>query len=166
MAPSSTRSESPVRLLALGNELLADDAFGPIVAREVRGRLRSAGDIVATSEAGFHLLDYVLGVSRLVVVDTVQTGRSAPGTIHVFGEQDLRVPPGPSPHLTGIFEVLALARALGLDAAPQVTFIAVEAADCATIGGRMHPAIEGAVRVVTDRVIDLLEPELARATYA
>ncbi len=165
MAPS-TKSDCSVRLLALGKELLADDAFGLMVAREARRRLRHAGDIIATPEAGFQLLDYVVGVAHLVVVDTVQTGHSAPGTIYVSGEQDFRVSPGPSPHFTGIFEVLALARTLGLDAAPRVTFITVEAADCATIGGRMHPAIEEAVRVVTDRVIDLLEPEPAKACHA
>ena len=84
-----------VRVLGLGNEILADDALGILAAREL-ARLFPPADVevVESSQSGLHLLDYVTGVDRLVVIDTVQTGRTAPGEILVVREQDVRSTPG------------------------------------------------------------------------
>jgi hydrogenase maturation protease len=159
-------NESRVRLLALGNDLLADDAFGPTVAREVRRRVGNGADIVVNGAAGFQLFDDVLGVDHLVVVDTIETGTAAPGVVREYAEEDLRAAPVSAPHGAGILDVLACARALGLPAARKVTFIAVEAADCSTVGGRMHPAVAAAAQGVADRVQALFETGAEKASYA
>ncbi|MFB3826728.1 MAG: hydrogenase maturation protease [Bryobacteraceae bacterium] len=130
----------PTRVLALGNELLGDDAF----AFEVARRLRDV-ETVCSSVSGFHLLDDVLGVERLIVVDTVQTGRTTVGALRIIREQELEFAPGTAPHGTGIFEMLEVARRLGLDAPREVIIVAVEAADCITVGGRMHSSVRAAV---------------------
>jgi len=137
-----------VRLLALGNELLADDAFGLLVAAEARAAFRIVLphlEVVDAASGGLSLLDLVLDVDRLLVVDTVATGTAAPGTIHVVPDGVLPATSGPSPHYTGLWEVLALGRALGLSVPAEVVIIAVEAADCTTVGGAMHPAVRGAI---------------------
>jgi len=139
-----------VRVLGLGNEILADDAFGILAARRLAELFPpDQVDVVSSSESGLHLLDYVTGVRRLVVIDTMETGRTAPGELLVVREQDVRSTPGVAPHGLGLFEALALGRKLGFDVAEEVTIIAVEAADCLTLGGDMHPAVAAALpRVV------------------
>ncbi len=135
-----------VRLLGLGNDILADDAFGIEVARGAR-RVLSAGEveIVESSASGLHLLDHVIGCSRLIVADTVETGRGGPGTLYVWDEAGAPAAAGDTPHCLGLFDALKLARALGLPAPEEVTIVAVEPADCFTIGGEMHPAVAAAI---------------------
>lgn len=145
-----------VRVLALGNDLLADDAFGLVVADRLRERLGEAVEIVTTCESGFRMMDDLLGVRRLIVVDTVRTGRAPPGTLHLASEENVEHVSGSSPHTVGLFDALRTARALGLAAAEEVTVVAVEPADCETIGGAMHPAVESAVEAAADRIAGMV----------
>jgi len=57
----------------------------------------------------------------------------------------------------GIFEMLGLARILRLPAQQEVVILAVEASDCITVGGAMHPAVRAAVSLVVDLVASLAE---------
>ncbi len=144
----------PTRVLCLGNSLLADDAFGIVVAEQLRVR-RPDLEVRESSTSGFDLLDDTLGAGRLIVVDTVQTGTLAPGEISLFLEEDVRAVPGGSPHYVGLFEALRLGRALGLPVPAQVAIIAVEPADCRTVGGEMDASVRAAVgeviRIIEDQ---------------
>jgi hydrogenase maturation protease len=147
-----------MRVLCLGNDLLADDALGSVVAERIRESAPPEVEVVSTSETGFHLLDYVLNTSCLIVIDTVVTGAAAPGTIYVLEENDFRTTPGGSPHYIGLQETLALGRALNLVAPETVVVLAVEAADCSTLGGAMHPAVRAAIPALLDKVREIIEP--------
>ena len=151
-----------VRLLCLGNDLLADDALGIVVAEEVERRTRGAIDVVRSSLSGFGLLDDLLNASRMVVVDTILTGKAEPGTIYVLQEGDLQGVFGGSPHYVGLFETLALGRELRLVVPDDLVIVAVEAADCSTVGGAMHPAVKASVPKVlklVQQIVRSLETE-------
>lgn len=152
-----TGSKSQVRVLGLGNELLADDAFGILAVREVRRRLGSEIDVVESSDAGFNLLDRLLGVPYLLVIDCVITGKAKPGTLHVSNACDWPPTPGLSPHFAGIFEVLAVAGKLGLKVPRETTVLAVEAADCSTVGGPMHAEVSAAIPRAVNWTADFLK---------
>ncbi len=141
----------PVRVLCLGNDLIADDAVGCEAAVEIRRRLPDL-DVVEASATGFYLIDDVIGAERLVVVDAVVTGKAAPGTIHIFGEGDIAVVPGTSPHYVGLFETLALARALDIGAPDEVVLVCIEIGDAVTIGGAMTDPVRRALPEVVDVV--------------
>lgn len=146
--------EGLTRVLCLGNELLADDAFGLAVGRQVR---EFAPDVVCSEESGLSLLDHVQNVARLLVVDTIITGQAPPGTIHQFGWEGIETAAGTSPHYLGLFDTLRLGRQLGLPVPTEVRILAVEAADCTTLGGPMHPAVAEAVAEVTAIVRRVLQ---------
>ncbi len=154
-ATAETR-EITVRVLCLGNELFADDSLGNAVAEHIRELAPPDVEVISTPESGFHLLDYVLNIRRLVVVDTVVTGTSPPGTIYAFQDHELKAVQGGSPHYVGLYEALALARQLGLPVAEEVIFLAVEAADRSTLGGVMHSAVLAAIPRLTTLVRDML----------
>jgi hydrogenase maturation protease len=144
-------------VLCLGNDLLADDALGFRVARALRRELdirgRASVDIVETPESGFALLDHLQGVRRLVVIDTVVTGRAAPGTVYVIEEdEDWKTAPGTSAHYVGLFEALRAGRAMSLPVAEEVVILAVEAADVVSVGGSMTKAVEAALPLVVSQV--------------
>jgi len=148
-------AKSHWRVLCLGNDLLADDAFAFLVASQVG---RFVPDVVATPESGLALLDHLEDAHRLVVVDTVMTGRDEPGALHVWREEDVHAAPGPAPHYLGLLEVLALGRRLGLSMPGEVVLVAVEAADCFTLGGPMHPKVRAAVPRAADLIRSLTAP--------
>jgi hydrogenase maturation protease len=131
------------RVLCLGNDLLADDAFGCLVARRLRQEMPGI-DVVESQETGFRLLDHVAGASRLLVIDTVMSG-APPGTVRVLREPDFAGLRGGSPHYTGLFETLELGRCLKLPVPEEVLIIAVAASDCLTVGGALHPDLLAAI---------------------
>jgi hydrogenase maturation protease len=136
------------RVLCLGNELLGDDGVGPAVAEELRRA--GVGGVVARAASGLQLLDDLDGVDRLIVVDAVQSGLAPPGKIWQWEEGDLLAAPSAAPHGLGLLETLDMARVMGLAAPREVKVIAVEAADCRTMGAPMSAAVRAAIpRVVT-----------------
>jgi hydrogenase maturation protease len=141
-----------VRLLGLGNEILADDAFGILAAREIERRFQGRIEVVHSSSAGYDLMDHLLGARRLLVVDTIVTGRAKPGAISVFTADRVQPAPGGSPHFLGLFEVLAVGRKLHLDVPKEIIVIAVEASDCTTVGGSIHPDVQSAIPEVVELV--------------
>jgi len=151
----ATKHVPAVRILCLGNELLADDSLGCVAANHLQPLASPEVEIISTSESGVHLLDYVLGVRRLVVIDAVQRGMP-PGTIHEFHENELQSVGGGSPHYIGLLETLTLARHLGLPVAEEITILTVEAADCLTLGGALHPRVSAAIPVLTGMVRDVI----------
>ena len=153
MAVSIENELGIVRLLGLGNEILADDAFGILAAREVARRFQGQIDVVQSSSAGYDLMDHLLGARRLLVVDTIVTGRARPGAISVFTADRVQpAAPGGSPHFLGLFEVLAVGKRLGLPVPEEMVVIAVEASDCTTVGGGMHPDVQSAIPEVVELV--------------
>src|ERR1035441_6531977 len=142
-----------VRLLGLGNEILADDAFGILAAREVAPGFQGGAEGAQSSGAGYDLMDHLLGARRLLVVDTIVTGRAKPGAISVFTADRVQpAAPGGSPHFLGLFEVLAVGRKLHLDVPKEIIVIAVEASDCITVGGPIHPDVQSAIPEVVELV--------------
>ena len=152
MAVSIENELGIVRLLGLGNEILADDAFGILAAREVARRFQGQIEVVQSSSAGYDLMDHLLGARRLLGVDTIVTGRARPGAISVFTADRVQPAPGGSPHFLGLFEVLAVGRKLHLDVPKEIIVIAVEASDCITVGGPIHPDVQSAIPEVVELV--------------
>jgi hydrogenase maturation protease len=143
-----------IRILCLGNELLADDAFGLVATEELQRRFPQM-DVIFTTDSGFHLLDYLAEIEVLVVVDSIQTGSVPPGTLYVLRSSDMKSISGPSPHYVGLLETLQLARELLLNVPKEVIILAVEAADCLTLGGKMHDAVKSTVGLVVELVTEI-----------
>ena len=154
----------PFRILCLGNELLGDDAFGLAAAEKLRRRFPQM-DVVFTTDSGFHLIDYLTETELLVVVDSIQTGAVPPGTLYVLKSSGIRSANGSSPHYIGLLETLQLAKELLLNVPKDVIILAVEAADCLTLGGKMHDAVKSAVTLLAEieaQITDNWEPAGAR----
>jgi hydrogenase maturation protease len=160
-------------VLGLGNDLLSDDAVGLHLARRLARRLaRVPGiEVQETAEMGLSLLDVIVGFDRLMVVDAVQTGRAAPGSLHEFAVDELKLLPAMSPHFLGLGEVLALGRELGLVVPRQVRIFAVEVQDPWSVGTRLTRPVREAMPAVASRILtaartwsDELQPLAAAAS--
>ncbi|MDD5088068.1 MAG: hydrogenase maturation protease [bacterium] len=135
-------------VLCLGNEIISDDRFGPVVAQRLQeeqgGRL--GADVIFAPLAGFHLLDLLAGRSAVLIVDTILTGSAPPGTLHEFPAGTLT----PSKNLTTSHQIslptaLELGRRLGIELPAVIDIIAVEAQDVETISENMTEPVARAV---------------------
>jgi hydrogenase maturation protease len=90
------------------------------------------------------------------MVDSIQTGREAPGFLHELEATALSQLTGRTPHFLGVSETLALGRRLGLPMPERVTIFAIEVEDPFTLGTQMTPALQAAVPPAVERVLDLV----------
>lgn len=160
-APPPALAAAGTRVLCLGNELLADDAFGFEVARQIAPRLPREVEVVCSCASGFGLVEHVTGCSTLVIVDSIRSGAS-PGTVHHIDSESLGPGAADSPHRVGIMQVLKAAEKLGLSVPQRVTIYAVEAADVTTIGGAMDQRVHDAIAFIVDRLAQAFSGSPAR----
>ena len=156
----STRRRRIV-LLALGNDILGDDAAGLAAAETLRGEFEHDVDVVASGEAGLALLDILAGYEFALLVDSISTGRVPPGTILEYTDKDFQKVVGPSPHYAGLPEVIKLARHLGIDFPRQVRVLALEIAPPMDFRETLSPAITEAMSPYVDRAATILRGWLA-----
>jgi hydrogenase maturation protease len=147
-------SQAAILILGLGNDILTDDAVGLHVVRELRERLAGEPDIAVeeTCEMGLALLDFFMDRRVVILVDSIQTGRVPPGTIHELEGTELKQLTGRTPHFLGVGETLALGRHLGLAMPEDVKIFAVEVQDPLTLGTEMTDVVRRAVPEVRQRV--------------
>lgn len=135
-------------VLCLGNEILSDDAFGPVVKERLEDRFNfgPSVEILFAPLAGFALLDLLQGRSNVLIIDSIATGRSPAGRLHFFEMGDFT----PSRNLTISHQIslptaLELGRRLGYELPQQIDVLAVEIEDVLTLSERMTPAVAAAV---------------------
>ncbi len=153
--PGTTSSPVPrVLLLGLGNDILTDDAVGLRVVQELQRQLagHDAIDIRGTTEMGLALLDFITGYRAVVIVDSIQTGKAAPGFLHELDASALNQLTGRTPHFLGVSETLALGTRLGLPMPDQVRIFAIEVEDPFTLGTAMTPALQAAMPGIVGRI--------------
>lgn len=138
----------PLLVLCLGNDILSDDAFGPIVEKKLRENWSGNDnvEVIYAATAGFGLLDLLAGRKSVLIVDAIITGNSEPGTVYFFPAGSLT----PSYNLINSHQInlptaLELGRQLGLEMPDDIQVIAVEAADVETFGEYLTPKVAGAV---------------------
>ena len=135
-----------ILLLGLGNDILTDDAAGLVMVRQLAKDLagRPEIEVKETMEMGLALLDFMVGYPAVAIVDSIQTGRTPPGTLHVVDPAGLKSLTGRTPHFLGVGETLALGRQLGLAMPAQVRIYAIEVEDPFTLGTELTPALRRA----------------------
>lgn len=90
------------------------------------------------------------------------TGSADPGKIYVCIADQVEAALCGSPHYLGLFEVLKVARCLRLTVPEQTAIIAVEAAECTTVGDAMHPDLLSAIPEVVEQAGRILGIRPAR----
>jgi hydrogenase maturation protease len=139
-------------VLGLGNDLAGDDAVGVLVARALHDELEGVATVVESSASGLALIEVFAGYDRSIVVDSIVTGRVAPGTITEMGLLDVGHVVAASLHNAGLPELAAVAARLGLEFPTQTVVFAVEVVDPYTLGAGLSPPVADAVEQLVQRV--------------
>lgn len=99
-----------IRVIGLGNVLMADDAFGPYVIHALSSAYEFPPDVslIDVGTPGLDLTPYLMHARKLIVVDTVRSDGPS-GSIRLYRKDDiLRHAPLPrlGPHDPGLKETL------------------------------------------------------------
>ena len=133
-------------ILCLGNDLLGDDGIGILAAGKLKSELDGRADIVATSLHGAALLDILVGYQQVIVIDAIQMTGFPPGSVIELNLDELRTVKSPSPHYTGLPELILLAEQMQLDFPEEIKIFAVEVNDPYTVGKEMSSSVVRSLR--------------------
>ncbi len=152
----------PILVLALGNDVMGDDAVGLSAARQIRALFGETVDVVESGEAGLALLEHLEGYRRALLLDAIQTGQHEAGTVLSLSRDALRGVVAPSPHYAGLPEVFDLARRLRLAMPDEIEVLAVEVKDPYTVREGLTTEVARALPHLVSRAASILERWIAR----
>lgn len=98
-------------------------------ARSLRSEPFEGVDVVETGEAGLALLDHLEGYDRALILDAIATGKCRPGTVLSWGRKDFKDIVSPSPHFSGLPELIQLAERVGMHFPKDMRVLAMEVED-------------------------------------
>jgi hydrogenase maturation protease len=139
-------------VICVGNRTRSDDAVGLVIADELAAHHPDLPLRLSGGEPG-ELIDLWSGLTRVVMVDAVLTGKSKPGTIHVLevGAEPLQMMSPTSSHGIGVVETIELARALHRLPA-DLRLVGIEPGSLVP-GTDLTPAVELAVPDAIARIL-------------
>jgi hydrogenase maturation protease len=144
-------------ILGLGNELAGDDAIGLVAARALRERLGDSIDVEESAASGMALLEILAGYDRVLVIDSIKSGRNPPGAISELTLAEVGRVVAPSLHHAGLPELAAVAERLGLFFPADTRVLAVEVVDPYTIGATLSEPVANALDEIVKRTLDQVE---------
>jgi hydrogenase maturation protease len=150
-------------VLGLGNPILGDDGVGWKVAEEIQSRLGTFDtpvEVEFASLGGLSLMERMLGYSRVILIDCMETGQAAVGTVRVLLLAELEDPMAghsASAHDASLITALQAAEAMGADVPKRVDVVTIEAKQSFDFSEELSPEIAAAVPVAAKEVIRLLD---------
>jgi hydrogenase maturation protease len=147
-------------IIGLGNPILGDDGVGWKVAQEVERRLPTA-KVECLSLAGISLMEHMIGYERVVLIDSLNTGKHAQGEVIRFSLdslEDLLHGHSASAHDLSLKGALKLGRSMGaaLPRDEDIQVVAIEAAHVYDFTEELTPKIAAAVPKAVDLVLEAL----------
>ena len=150
-------------IVGLGNPLLGDDGVGWKVAEDVKRRLgeRSTVAVECYSLSGLSLMEQLIGYERVILIDSLNTGRHSQGEVVKFtldSLEDLTYGHSASAHDASLKTALSAGRSMGepLPADKDIHIVAIEAQHVYDFTEELTPAVEASVPVAVEKVLELL----------
>lgn len=156
---------SSILVLGLGNPILGDDGVGWRVAEEVRSALgeRSEGvEIDCASLGGLSLMERMLGYSRVILIDAMETGENPVGHVSMFPLAAMRNPMvghSSSAHDASLITALRTAQTLGQVTPQRIDIVAIETKQSYDFSQALTPPVEAAVAIATRKVLGAFSAE-------
>ncbi len=140
-------------ILGIGNPILTDDGVGIKLAQRIRGENPDL-EVVETSEAGIALLDYLTGYDKLIIIDSIKTGKGSPGELYTLELGELRAAmDSTSSHGIDIATAFEVGVGLGCKMPQTVSIYAVEVRDNITFGEGCTPEVEESIPLIAKQIM-------------
>jgi hydrogenase maturation protease len=153
-------------VIGLGNPILGDDGVGWRVVEEIGRKTnnRSKVDVDFVSLGGLSLMERLTGCERVILVDSIFTGKKPIGTISQFALRDLPDPTAghsASAHDTSLHNALNLGRSMDIPLPndEDVLIVAIEAENVYDFSETLSPPVEAAIPLAVGAVLQLIQLE-------
>lgn len=130
-------------VLGIGNPILTDDGVGIRVAQEIGQLGKKDIEVAETCEAGLALLEYVGEHDRLIVIDSIKSGKGKPGELYRFRLDELGVSSGiATSHGLDMPTAFKLGEHAGYKIPQIISVYAIEVSENTTFGEKCTGEIE------------------------
>jgi hydrogenase maturation protease len=149
-------------LIGLGNPILGDDGVGWRVVEEfTKQEYDEANSIEVDCMAvgGLALMERLEGYDQAILVDAIQTGQHAPGTIDIVRLEDFPQQKNghtSSAHDVNLHTALQLGREMSIKLPEQVYIVGIEAQRVYDFSEELSPVMRTAIPQAINRIRDLL----------
>ncbi len=151
-------------VIGLGNPILGDDGVGWRVAEEIARKTANQPDVEVDCVAlgGLSLMERLTGYERVILVDSIFTGKKPVGTVSQF--QLTELPDLSSGHTTAVHDT-SLRNALNVGRSmdiplprdEDVLIVAIEAENVYDFSETLSPPVEAAVPQAVEAVLQLIQ---------
>ncbi|MEA3475664.1 MAG: hydrogenase maturation protease [Candidatus Cloacimonadota bacterium] len=139
--------------LGLGNPILTDDGVGIRIAKEIGEKCKNV-DVAEASAAGFRIIDEIIGYDRLIIIDSIKTGKARPGTLHKFLVNDFaKTLHLSTPHDISLFEAFKVVRKENVKLPSQIEIYAMEVEDTSTFSEKCTELVESAIPKTVQQIM-------------
>ncbi len=155
---SLNERESTIAVVGLGSPIMCDDAVGLRVSQAIEDMHLDDVDCHQEAVGGLDILPVIHGYRMAIIVDAIQTGEYAPGTIMIFSESDFdsKIAEASS-HDVNLPTAIRIGRQMDPDIMPErIMYIAIEVQDIKTVTETMTPELEAAVPSACNAVQHLI----------
>lgn len=145
-------------IVGLGNPIVSDDGVGIHVVKRLRDIIVSKNvkgvEFKEVYAGGLRLLDELVGYHHAVIIDAIQTGKVAPGTVMRVNLSELVSTKNLTcAHDTNLKTALELGALLGLTLPEKILIYGIEAKDLATFSDSLSKEIEVKIPQITEYII-------------
>ncbi len=147
-------------VLGLGNPILGDDGVGWKVAEAVQAIVHQSVEVDCASLGGLSLMERMLGYSRVILIDCMQTGRLPLGEVRSLPLEQLENPSAghtASAHDTSLMTALQAARSMGGQVPSRIDVVTIEVKLSFDFSESLSPEVAAAVPLATREVLKLLD---------
>ncbi len=152
------RTEIPVLILGIGNEILTDDGIGPKLVHELEKTL-GPGNLkyVTSATGGMDVIDLMAGYNKAIIIDGIRTREGMPGSVYRYTPRDFRE----TLHLSSFHDVsfltaLELAEKINLKMPRQIHIIAIEIVEDITFSNDFSPQIREKYSTIFGTVLEMV----------
>ena len=137
-----TEQQNNILVLALGNDIMGDDAAGLIASRELKKMFEDKIDIFELASAGFALIDILEGYEKVLILDSVPAETDIAGNVRELNKDSFSNHISWSPHYAGLPEMISLAKKLEINFPEEIRIIVMEIKKSDMIWEGLHPEIK------------------------
>ena len=146
-----------ILVIALGNDIMGDDAAGLIAARKLEKKLGRGIDIFEVSSAGFRLLDIMEGYRKVLLLDSVQSASGSIGKIRELDKEELVNAYSGSPHYAGLPEIIELAGRLDMSFPEELKALVIEINNEGIFHEGLSAEIEEKIPLFAGKAYEIIE---------
>jgi hydrogenase maturation protease len=153
-------------IIGMGNPVLTDDSVGLKIVQRIAELLPATSGIAVRElhVGGIGLMESMAGYDRAIIVDAICTPEGVPGTVYSPTVDDLFHSRNTcSTHDANLDVALELGKLAGLHLPSRIHIWAVEAGEVTAFGEQLTEAVQRAVPLVVDYIMDVLSDELCQA---